>query len=763
MALVPHDLAQEIVAWGVRNVEDKDLYLDGEKFGRELESHVTIKYGLLTDDGKHVRRSFNDSKPFKAKLGKVRHFQPPELPFDVLTIEVISEDLQKANEMVCDKFECAEGLPSDEYKPHITIAYMKRDSAKEYVGSDEFEGREIELDTLIFSPNKGNRTYFSIGTDKESSFVLEKMDKTASGDNFLPSLFNAPNNEWQFEHGGDDQEIGVDPDAVSDEQTFYAPCTVGKPRTKDMWRQFLSMFSNPFSKNDTGKIESALNDNLVYIGNIRLDGKKTRILKVEVPQDLLDQYFATVIDMKNGLKNSKMTKEDFNESEYWSSLDRARTKIHDELVKYAFNRLFAGKNWYDFPGVSFDIRDKISDFIEDMVPRDDLPKQAAYDKELEEKEKDELGEDQTAHEYAKDFKDLNLIKKPHNTTWLNTMYQDQEPSKPLPVTYSPQISNEDNLDQNSPGGFPRRFMGKPKGEWFSNEGEANHILIDMLKNREAAIDSMTVDVTAKADPTLWEVAIKVLMPNGKSGVFSSPSPASHMSLIDTWKDGDFNDELGITEPTNAVSIDEGYVDEFGRWLTREQASSILNREDELYSEDLMRIQNPRKRRKKLAVSLNKTAITRQYALYIGGRLAIRTLTRQKAVRICQERFPEAFASGNYEIKEEAYKVSKQAGSQSASVPDYLCDEFKTEQIMNDTDEEPYVNHDQRDYSYGLHDSPENTGYNIGWPQDNQRAVVRLDTLENPAYRNDPLGIGEYHITYYNAMPMSDGLEQGNEN
>jgi hypothetical protein len=122
MALVPHDLAQEIVAWGVRNVPDEDLYLDGDKFGRELEAHVTIKYGLFTDDGKDVRRSFNDSKPFKAKLGKVRHFEPPELPFDVLTVEVISEDLQKANAMICDKFECEEGLVSDEYKPHITIA-----------------------------------------------------------------------------------------------------------------------------------------------------------------------------------------------------------------------------------------------------------------------------------------------------------------------------------------------------------------------------------------------------------------------------------------------------------------------------------------------------------------------------------------------------------------------------------------------------------------------------------------------------------------
>ena len=93
--------------------------------------------------------------------------------------------------------------------------------------------------------------------------------------------------------------------------------------------------------------------------------------------------------------------------------------------------------------------------------------------------------------------------------------------------------------------------------------------------------------------------------------------------------------------------------------------------------------------KQVPVMAKQAAITKQYALYIGGRLAIRTLTRQKALKTCQERFPTQFAAGDYEIKEEAYTVAsfdKQAGSQSASVPDYLCDEFKTEQLYDDVSE-----------------------------------------------------------------------------
>src|SRR6185295_3783764 len=166
---IPHGIAQEIVEFGVREIPDEDLYTDEDgNLGRELQAHVTIMYGLLTDDAKSVRRSFNHTKPFKAKLGKVRHFQPPERDFDVVTVEVISDDLHAANAMIEDKFKCADDLPSSgEYKPHVTVAYVKRNAAKKHIGSDEFEGIEIELDTLVFSPRVGNKTHFSIGSNKK--------------------------------------------------------------------------------------------------------------------------------------------------------------------------------------------------------------------------------------------------------------------------------------------------------------------------------------------------------------------------------------------------------------------------------------------------------------------------------------------------------------------------------------------------------------------------------------------------------------------
>jgi protein-tyrosine-phosphatase len=69
-------------------------------------------------------------------------------------------------------------------------------------------------------------------------------------------------------------------------------------------------------------------------------------------------------------------------------------------------------------------------------------------------------------------------------------------------------------------------------------------------------------------------------------------------------------------------------------------------------------------------SLYRVAITKQYALYIDGRLAIRTLTRAKAEKILKERFPEAYTKGNYEIREEEFKrasLKRKAGKQEINL------------------------------------------------------------------------------------------------
>jgi hypothetical protein len=107
------------------------------------------------------------------------------------------------------------------------------------------------------------------------------------------------------------------------------------------------------------------------------------------------------------------------------------------------------------------------------------------------------------------------------------------------------------------------------------------------------------------------------------------------------------------------------------------------------------------------------------------------------------------------------RTRKQAGSYSSTYTDEQGEQFFNEQHQNDEDQIPYTNFDQRDVSYGYHDSPENTDSGIGWNRDETTSVCLLDQLQTPEERNYPPGMPDYSIVFYEAMPSSDGIEKGN--
>ena len=499
--------------------------------------------------------------------------------------------------------------------------------------------------------------------------------------------------------------------------------------------------------------------------------------------------------------------------------------------------------------------------------KEDMTIDSAYDKELEQKEKDALGEDQTLLEYSKDFPDPTKKDFPHNTTW-DPIYQDGEPSKPgMPVTYSPE-SNDAFLDQNSPGGYPRRFMGKPKGEWFSNEGEVNEFLIDMLRNKESTIDSMTRDITAitkqyalyiggrLATRTLtYSKALKIVRERfpeyynsqnfeikkedyttaslDRAGYFISPEgevfelegKEGHFDFVrqmydiedlqperqmqemfsNGWarvREGDYEVSVEVADIFNIPPHVEEFLNRYPEdtiiYIDGHGVGQSVTLEMDELSSGLQKAVNKALSQKRMGKKAeliemdfaNGTSFPILINPTFNEVLGLWKRSSSKHLRLLSDSengekyiwdgyfatheeieknftgFRDTLLSDdldNLSVIRSIFKESflKQAGDQSASVPDYLINEWKTEQINNDTDEEPYINHDQRDYPYGMHDSPENTAFNIGWAKDNQPYVVRLDTLENPAYRLDPFGIGEYNVTWYTSLPFSDGIEQMN--
>lgn len=151
---LPKEAADSIKAFG-KSIPDSEIYeeLDDDSYGRETEPHITVRYGLETDNVKDIVPAFKGLGPIKAKLGKVSIFESDD--YDVIKVDIESPDLETANKKVGETV----NLPGEtfkDYKPHTTIAYVKKGEGKKYVGDNTFEGKEVVFDKIQLSDRQGN-------------------------------------------------------------------------------------------------------------------------------------------------------------------------------------------------------------------------------------------------------------------------------------------------------------------------------------------------------------------------------------------------------------------------------------------------------------------------------------------------------------------------------------------------------------------------------------------------------------------------------
>lgn len=125
------------------SIPDADLAADG----RETEPHVTVKFGLHADDASNLTRVVRGFGPIRFKLGKTSLFQNPQ--HDVLKVDVDSSDLHRLNKLISDKLPHTDTHP--DYKPHVTIAYVKPGMGRKYAGVASLEGCELSANRIVFS------------------------------------------------------------------------------------------------------------------------------------------------------------------------------------------------------------------------------------------------------------------------------------------------------------------------------------------------------------------------------------------------------------------------------------------------------------------------------------------------------------------------------------------------------------------------------------------------------------------------------------
>jgi 2'-5' RNA ligase len=129
------------------------------QYGLEKDFHVTIVFGVKSQDPDEVESLLAKQRPFTIVLGKTSIFENES--YDVLKVTIDeAETLKKLNKEILEGTECDEQKWS--YTPHMTLAYLKQGKGKDYSGHDQFEGVSVTIDKVEFSSSSGEKTVITL-------------------------------------------------------------------------------------------------------------------------------------------------------------------------------------------------------------------------------------------------------------------------------------------------------------------------------------------------------------------------------------------------------------------------------------------------------------------------------------------------------------------------------------------------------------------------------------------------------------------------
>jgi len=171
-------------------VDKKDLAGDGTDIDKP---HVTVRYGLKGDDHDGVKKYLGSQAPFEAKLGKTTTF-PPSPNSDgasVVVAPVESDDLHRMNGEV-EKHGDFKKSDFPDYRPHVTVAYVKPETAHKYEGMDVTQGKKFPVRSVAISNRDGEHEEVPLGGKIEPEAKDGKADDLRSrADSDRPERPNA--------------------------------------------------------------------------------------------------------------------------------------------------------------------------------------------------------------------------------------------------------------------------------------------------------------------------------------------------------------------------------------------------------------------------------------------------------------------------------------------------------------------------------------------------------------------------------------------
>ena len=150
---LPETISKRIIRWGSHHMSDDEVFQDPEdpSYGRENRIHVTVLYGIHDAKPDGVQNLVKNLSPFYIKLKSTSIFSCPK--FDVLKLGVESEELHKLHNRLRSNLDVTLTFP--DYKPHVTVVYLKKGEGEKYAGDDTFDGIMVKVDKLVFSSKEG--------------------------------------------------------------------------------------------------------------------------------------------------------------------------------------------------------------------------------------------------------------------------------------------------------------------------------------------------------------------------------------------------------------------------------------------------------------------------------------------------------------------------------------------------------------------------------------------------------------------------------
>ena len=135
---------------------DKDKLYDGEdepgwvEHGLQKLFHITILFGVNDNVKDEVKKVFDKYKPVHIETTGIKYFSS-DPNYDVVIVRCKSEELTKIHNELKDTLENQETYPN--YKPHITIAYLKK--GEKLDDSAQITDISWEIDSLDISTADG--------------------------------------------------------------------------------------------------------------------------------------------------------------------------------------------------------------------------------------------------------------------------------------------------------------------------------------------------------------------------------------------------------------------------------------------------------------------------------------------------------------------------------------------------------------------------------------------------------------------------------